>query len=600
MESEFSADTLPQKRSGKWFRLGFLLAAAMGCAVALSPNPADPDLWGHVRYGRDVLQTGELATTTTYSYTAEGFRWINHENLMELGLAAGADSIGSQGMLVAKCALGMLVIALIAWCAYRGGASLVTVCVTSLLVSVNLAHHWAMRPQLATYVFYALLLALLHWCFAGWQGKWQLPLGRLRDRERETTRIEYSSYRMRFLWLMPILFLVWANSHGGFVAGFCIYAAYLGLRSLEVLCSHGRAGLGLVRRFTLMILAAGLATFINPYGPNLHLWLLESLGTPRPEITEWAATNLFSQAAIPLWTLIVLTLGSLVLSRRSRDFTYITILAITLWQCLTHSRHIPFFAIAVGFWLPPYISDFFKQFSIGKQENELAERSSPLWRGALAVGLCFAVGLLGYTLRERLSVLQVNKSKYPVAAFQFIEDHQLQGRMVVTFNWAQYAIAAFGPTSADEEGILVSVDGRFRTCYPQEVIDMNFDLVLGHNPPGGRHRSTNSPARDCERVLEFGNPDLVLICRGQPHSERVLEQNTDRWVLLYQDSLAQLWGRRSKYDERHSPHYIAPSERLVGNQRQEGIVDWPALPVRKNTRGRVVSRDKTLVNNNES
>lgn len=79
-----------------------------------------------------------------------------------------------------------------------------------------------------------------------------------------------------------------------------------------------------------------------------------------------------------------------------------------------------------------------------------------------------------------------------------------------------------------------------------------------------------------------------------------MEQNADRWVLLYQDSLAQLWGRRSKYDERHSPHYIAPSERIVGNQRQEGVVDWPALPVRKNTKGRVVSRDNTLKDNNES
>jgi hypothetical protein len=600
MDSETTTCDVQSPRSSKWFRLGFLLAAAMGCAVAISPSPADPDLWGHVRYGRDVLETGELATTTTYSYTAEGFRWINHENLMELALALGADSLGSQGMLIAKCALGMFVIALMSWFAYRGGVSLVTVCVISLLVSVNLAHHWAMRPQLATYAFYALMLALLQWCFAGWQGKWQLPIGRLRRRDAVPSEIEYSSYRLRFLWLMPILFLLWANSHGGFIAGFCIYAAYLGLRSLEVLCSHGRRGLGLLRRFALMVIVAGLATFVNPYGPNLHFWLVESLGIPRPEITEWAAANMFSQGAIPLWTLIVLTIGSLVLSHRSRDFTYIVILALTLWQSLIHARHIPFFAIAVGFWLPPYVSDLFKQFSIGKQEKEVSQQSSPVWRGALAVGLCLAICLLGYRLHDRLSVLQVKKSKYPVAAFQYIADHELNGRMVVTFNWAQYSIAAFGPTSPDEQGILVSVDGRFRTCYPQEVLDMNFDLVLGDQGPTGRFRSPNSPSFDSKRILEFRKPDLALICRGQPHSQRVMERNTNTWVLLYQDSLAQLWGRRTKYADPLSPEFIAPSQRNVGNQRQEGIVDWPAMPVRDHSSKRVVTRDKITTGDHES
>ena len=50
-----------------------LTATMLTCAVALSPNPADPDLWGHVRYGQDLLAEG-LPATTTYSYTAEGYR----------------------------------------------------------------------------------------------------------------------------------------------------------------------------------------------------------------------------------------------------------------------------------------------------------------------------------------------------------------------------------------------------------------------------------------------------------------------------------------------------------------------------------------------
>lgn len=37
------------------------------CGERVSLNHADPDLWGHVQFGRDVLRDGAIAATTTYS-----------------------------------------------------------------------------------------------------------------------------------------------------------------------------------------------------------------------------------------------------------------------------------------------------------------------------------------------------------------------------------------------------------------------------------------------------------------------------------------------------------------------------------------------------
>src|SRR5678815_5695212 len=58
--------------SSAWFDRGVLLAVVLAGGVALSLNLADPDLWGHVQYGRDVLNHG-LPATTTYSYIAAGY-----------------------------------------------------------------------------------------------------------------------------------------------------------------------------------------------------------------------------------------------------------------------------------------------------------------------------------------------------------------------------------------------------------------------------------------------------------------------------------------------------------------------------------------------
>ena len=572
-----AADCHGNVRNSEWTWLdrSILLATILTCAIALSPNQPDPDLWGHVQYGRDWLAHG-FHTENTYSYTADGFRWINHENLAELLLAVGMDALGPIGMLIAKCLLGVGVISLMMRQAFRRGVGLIAVCVTSLLVAVNLTYFWPMRPQLLTWAWYTLLLALLSWCFAGWEGRCWLRW--FDSSDPSGTEPLYSSFRMRFLWLAPVIFCLWANSHGGFVAGYCIYVAYLVLRSIEAVACRGRAACGLLRRFAMMIVAAGLATLINPYGPGLHLWMLESLGTPRPEILEWRAPDMLTTLMLPLWLIMFSWFAALLLTRRSRDFTHLVILTLTLWQSLEHVRHILFFAIAFGFWMPIHVESVLRRFNIGRHEASLGSHLAPRMRWTFATLLALAFGLLGFRLYTRLSDFPVDRKEYPVAAFQYIADHDLNGRMVVTFNWAQYAIAAFGSDENDADGVSISFDGRFRTCYPQQVIDMNFDFVLGELEP--RYRGPNSPAFNDEWVLEAGHPELVLVNREQPHGVNVMFRNQDRWTLLYQDKIAQLWGRKSKYDDPASRDYIAVDQRMVTEDEQAGTITWPALPVR--------------------
>jgi hypothetical protein len=125
----------------------------------------------------------------------------------------------------------------------------------------------------------------------------------------------------------------------------------------------------------------------------------------------------------------------------------------------------------------------------------------------------------------------------------------------------------------------VHADGRFRTCYPQELIDMHFDFALADLEP--RYRSPHSPPIDGARILEFGSPDLVLISRGQPSSVNVMFRNADRWTLLYQDKVAQVWGRTGQYGDPTSPKFIPHSARQITNEEQKGTVMWPALPERQ-------------------
>src|SRR5438094_9757744 len=88
-----SSKPQPTFEIAKWMDRGLVVAVMLAAGVALSLNVADPDLWGHVQYGRDALAHG-LPTTTTYSYVAHGYPWINHEIVAEFVLAIIADWLG--------------------------------------------------------------------------------------------------------------------------------------------------------------------------------------------------------------------------------------------------------------------------------------------------------------------------------------------------------------------------------------------------------------------------------------------------------------------------------------------------------------------------
>ncbi|MEX0938242.1 MAG: hypothetical protein WDZ59_10325 [Pirellulales bacterium] len=552
-------NSCPSDDQDRWLSGGFYAAMILACAIALSPNMVDPDLWGHVLYGEELLADGELPQTATHTFTAPDHRWVNHENLSEIALALGYRHLGPVGLMSAKCLLGLFVIWLMIRAAQRQCVGMFALCATLLLVAFNLTPFWSMRPQLLSFVCFAVLMALLEKAFARWS--------------------ESGEAHLRWLLPVPVVMVVWTNSHGGFVAGLCVLGVYLAGRGIEALVKRGRAGWPMVGKLAAVGIVSALATLINPYGPGLHQWMIGSLGQPRPEISEWSAPSLTDDFFLAFALLVGLAIVGLAGSERRRDFTKYAVMAIVLWQAVTHLRHIAFFALLCGFWLPVHVESWLVK--LRKVELKSPE-GKPLamqpvtsrWPARLLyVGLAFTFVLLIGKLSTRLGDLPVERSSYPVDAVAYMAEQDISGKLVVSFNWAQYAIAALAPQ------VKVSFDGRFRTCYPQEVVDMNFDFILGR-AGGKRYRSPDSGPLDPTQVLHYGEPDLVLVDRRFPHSVAVMQwQDQQReWVLLYQDGLAQLYGRREKYDLPESPAYLPVAQRRISDRMPEGSVTWPAIP----------------------
>ena len=74
-----------------------------------------------------------------------------------------------------------------------------------------------------------------------------------------------------------------------------------------------------------------------------------------------------------------------------------------------------------------------------------------------------------------------------------------------------------------------------------------------------RGSSAGSGAIDGHRTLHLGAPNLVLADRRFEHSDKVMREQKD-FVLLYQDKIAQVWGRRDQYDNPDHARYYRNRE----------------------------------------
>ena len=262
-------------------RRALLVAIGILSAVVGLDALSDPDVWWHIVLGNWILAHGQIPQTEMLSYTAHGVALAPHEWLSGV-LFAWLNSVG--GLFVLALAMGAVSwLGLIA-IAVNGrirGAGPVTIAVTLALGAKAAQPVLGIRPQVFTFAFLAITLLLV---------------------ERHLRRDD------RAIWLLPPLYMVWANLHGGFVAG----VAFMGLAS---------AVAGIAWRFRLpnhvplrrsvslgiVAVASALAACINPQGlASYRFALSEATSEGAKGIIEWQPPNFTDPG---LWALLVLVVA---------------------------------------------------------------------------------------------------------------------------------------------------------------------------------------------------------------------------------------------------------------------------------------------------
>ncbi len=440
---------------------GLLLAVMVAAVLAFawSGTAADPDLWGHLRFGRDILDEGAIPAEDPYSFTSDR-PWINHEWLSEVIMAAAYGLGGSAGLVGLKLVIAAGAFSIL-WRALRR-AGVHPPAAAGLLIAAAVGAYGLMltvRPQLFSMLLYVILLALLN---EAWRG------------------------RHRALLWVPLLFAVWANAHGGWIVGAGVLAAWGACAAIG-----GRLPWAWAAGSALLALAGSLAT---PYGTGLWRFLWATVGLGRADITEWqpaTADAAFLAAWVAAASLIVFAWYS---GRGQTPSARVSGWALTPSSL---PLFVPAIMVGVAAFRVTRLGGFFTLTNVlllapcfaGRGPARLPLSRPPSARDLLAVGaLCFAgLAAVAAAVHGRIGCVTLavpgpDEQWAPEAeAVQFLRDNPIRGRMLTYFDYGELAIWHLAPR------VRVSYDGRRETVY-SEAVQQAHQRFYSKSPDAGYAR----------------------------------------------------------------------------------------------------------------
>jgi hypothetical protein len=382
---------------------------------------ADPDLWGHVRFGLDMLSARALTSSDPYSYTSD-IPWLNHEWLSELIMGFAYRTFGSGGLVALKLALAAATLTLLAPILRR--ASEVWRWPTACLAAVIVAPlTLTIRPQLWTLFFVVALCRILN----------ASPM-----------------YR----WWLPLIFALWVNLHGGWIVGAGILVLWSALELVGVATTRPSPWISLG-----VPLLCAAATLANPYGVNAWVFIATTVRLSRPGIVEWQP--LWQQPiGACLWLLTMTWVALAVRQARVLRPEAIATVACLAFASLCVLRLVPLFVPVSIILLLPYV-----QSPAGGERAWLKERTVVDF-----AFICVAGVLLVWP--RSIGCIQMQGEPDIVAARALAVAHP-EGRLATSFNWGQYAIWHFGPRAR------VSIDGRRETVYSDQQLTRQLAMAVG-------------------------------------------------------------------------------------------------------------------------
>lgn len=393
----------------------------------------DLDVWWHLSVGDWIVQHGAFPHTGIFSRTAATRPWMAYSWGYEVMLSRAYAWFGFLGMALFGVALTIAVAVGLFWMLHQLSGRFWVAWVLSVVVYSAFLFNIMPRPVFFTMLLYTITLTLI-------------------------LRVQGTG-RVKLLYWLPLVFLLWANFHIQFIYGLFAVGLFAGINLLQRLgISLGKypdvlltPTLPLTRLFAVLGCCI-LATCIGPYSFHLYKVLI-GYSTAKifyTMITELQALSFLGishflelllaagayvalgwQKKVDPFKLVLLTASCIFAFRTTRDAWFL---------CITAA------ALIADFPAPP-----------GERDQPI---NLPEFAGVTVVVALFLLLIARNTDFNTRALDQAISSQFPVDAVNFLRKYPVGGPLYNSFDWGGFLIFYMPqyPVAIDGRGDLYGED----------------------------------------------------------------------------------------------------------------------------------------------
>lgn len=470
-----------------------LLWAALTCLFAALPlffikhaRLADPDIWWHMRTGEWIVQSHRIPRVDPFSASTLGRPWVDYSWIFDLGSYWVVSQFDLSSIVWFEMLMRLAVTAIIFGMVRALTPNFWKAVGLTALAMLAMAAALPPRPGTLTLVFFVLELYVLV----------------LAQRRLDA----------RLLWILPGLFILWANIHIEFVLGLFLLGVFCAEPILDRLLRVTRAPAsaldGFHRQLRFVFFSSCLGTLANPYGPKLFADIFQYARDTKiyDIIVEFHAMHFRSLNDWAVLSLLMLACFALGRIRPLRT-TWVVLLAWAAWMGFRSLREA---------WLVAVLSAVIIASYDGEEDQDSRKRvaiSLGTWSAvAASVALLLLIGAGIWSLTSQRLLRQVAET-YPLGAVRYIHQNHLQGPMLNELSWGGFLIYAVPE-------IPVAMDGRTNVHAQDEILRA---LPLWNGEAGWQNRPELQGAN---LVISNHAWPLAYLLRGDPRFRVVYEDST--------------------------------------------------------------------------
>ncbi len=434
--------------SKRWDIVSLILALTLLFYFAVF-EIKDPDTWWHLKTGEVIFEKGIIPYYDIFSYTSPGQIWYYIAWLFELLLYIVYLALGFNGLIFLRAIFIVLIFTFVYFASLNRGVKSYLALIVLLVGASASKESWLIRPQLLSYLLVIVFIYILD---------------RFRYRDE------------KYIFLLPLLMLFWANSHPAFIAGFIVLGIYvLGEGAKFIAKNLFDIDSAMESKKLIVLIGVALISFlvslINPITYQAILWPLRQVNSVFAENVREMFSPTFSQSPL-FWLMFFVSLIAMISAIKRLDLVDIGIFAAFSYLALSASRHVPLFAIAISPILAKYADIDLAKIeakitSFMRKRGNILTNPAPSTVSLLLSGI-FLLSLILAISSPAGWKLGVDKALFPQKAVEFIKSQGIKGNMFNFYDWGGYLIWRLWPEQK------VFIDGRTTSV---EVFEDYLDIV---------------------------------------------------------------------------------------------------------------------------